>query len=74
MKHIFHPIVGDTTHGDGKHNNMFREKFGLTRLLLVAKCISLKHPITGEAIELSASIGSEFQSILTGLGCTYSLK
>ena len=27
MKHIFHPIVGDTTHGDGKHNNMFREHF-----------------------------------------------
>lgn len=23
MKHIFHPIVGDTTHGDGCHNRFF---------------------------------------------------
>ncbi|WP_196140813.1 tRNA pseudouridine(65) synthase TruC [Aliikangiella sp. G2MR2-5] len=69
MKHIFHPIVGDTTHGDGKHNTMFREKFSLTRLLLVAKTLTFEHPVTGEYIELSSSIGDEFESVLGGLGC-----
>lgn len=28
MDHLFHPIVGDTTHGDGRHNRFFREHFG----------------------------------------------
>lgn len=69
MKHIFHPIVGDTTHGDGKHNTMFREKFTLSRLLLVAKELSFEHPVTGEIIHLSASIGEEFEQVLLGLNC-----
>lgn len=70
MKHIFHPIVGDTTHGDGKHNTMFRERFSLTRLLLVAKEISFEHPVSNELIHLSASIGEEFENVLLGLGCS----
>ena len=69
MKHIFHPIVGDTTHGDGKHNAMFREIFKLNRLLLVAKELNFKHPVTEQSIQLSASIGEEFETILLGLGC-----
>ncbi|MEY3001813.1 MAG: tRNA pseudouridine(65) synthase TruC, partial [Pseudomonadota bacterium] len=28
MKHIFHPIIGDTKHGRGEHNQFFRETFG----------------------------------------------
>jgi len=69
MKHIFHPIVGDTTHGDGKHNTMFRERFSLTRLLLVAKELSFEHPVTGELMQLSASMGDEFEQVLFGLDC-----
>lgn len=34
--HIRHPIIGDTKHGDGFHNRIFREKFGIKRLLLEA--------------------------------------
>ncbi len=70
MKHIFHPIVGDTTHGDGKHNAMFRERFGLSRLLLVAKELNLEHPVTGKPIKLAASLGDEFERVLSGLGCS----
>jgi len=69
MKHIFHPIVGDTTHGDGKHNDMFRERFALSRLLLVAKELTFEHPVSGEIITLSASLGEEFERVLCGLGC-----
>ncbi|MCW8998263.1 MAG: tRNA pseudouridine(65) synthase TruC [Kangiellaceae bacterium] len=74
MKHIFHPIVGDTTHGDGKHNTMFREHFGLSRLLLVAKELTFEHPVTSEAIKLSASVGKEFERVLAGLGCSVNLE
>lgn len=69
MKHIFHPIVGDTTHGDGKHNTMFRQRFNLSRLLLVARTISFNHPVTGEALHISAGLGDEFKHVLSGLGC-----
>ena len=70
MKHIFHPIVGDTTHGDGKHNTLFRERFALSRLLLVAKEMSFEHPVTGQLMKVSAPIGEEFEKVLVGLGCT----
>ena len=74
MKHIFHPIIGDTTHGDGKHNNMFREQFALSRLLLVAKEIRFNHPESGESITISAPLGEEFERILTGLNCSIRLS
>ena len=64
MKHIFHPIVGDTTHGDGRHNQLFRERFDCHRLLLAATSLSLKHPVTGERIRIEASVDESFRHIL----------
>jgi len=52
MKHIFHPIVGDTTHGDGKHNQLFREQFNISRLLLVATKLEFQHPYTKEQMSI----------------------
>lgn len=69
MKHIFHPIVGDTTHGDGKHNTMFREKFNLERLLLVAKEMTFEHPISHEPITFKANLCDEFTRILSTINC-----
>jgi tRNA pseudouridine65 synthase len=68
MKHIFHPIVGDTTHGDGKHNTMFREQFGLNRLMLVAKDLTFEHPVSHQVVQISASLGEDFLPILGALG------
>ncbi len=67
MKHIFHPIVGDTTHGDGKQNTFLREQFRLDRLMLHAKTLSVTHPITGEPLILNAPLPENFQSILESL-------
>ena len=36
MAHLRHPIIGDTNHGDGRHNRFFREHFDSHRLLLAA--------------------------------------
>ncbi|MEW6981972.1 tRNA pseudouridine(65) synthase TruC [Colwelliaceae bacterium 6471] len=68
MKHIFHPIVGDTTYGDGKHNTMFRECFSLNRLVLVAKSLSFIHPITKERLQVSADLGHQCLSLFSALG------
>ncbi len=56
LKHIFHPLVGDTQHGDGKHNKLFREHFGLDRLLLMATRLEFIHPFTGQAVEIHAPV------------------
>jgi len=60
MKHIFHPIVGDTTHGDGKHNQLFRDAFDCQRLLLHASALSFFHPVNGEAISIDAPLDEPF--------------
>ncbi|WP_261841003.1 pseudouridine synthase [Aliamphritea ceti] len=68
MKHIFHPIVGDTRHGDGRHNTLFREHFDLQRLLLLATDLSFRHPHTGNLMTVSAAPGQWEQSLFAKLG------
>ena len=68
LKHIFHPIVGDTSHGDGKQNIFLREQFGMKRLMLHAKELSLDHPVTGEALTIRALLPEDFQKLLNQLG------
>lgn len=68
MKHIFHPIVGDTKHGRGEHNKLFREKFDMHRLLLHAYKIHFDHPVSKENIEILAP----FDNIFTKLFKTFS--
>jgi tRNA pseudouridine65 synthase len=63
MKHIMHPIVGDTTHGRGEHNKLFREKLDAHRLLLHANALSFKHPVTGKLMRIEAKIDEVFQSL-----------
>jgi tRNA pseudouridine65 synthase len=54
MHHLSHPIIGDTTHGDGKHNRLFRDHYDTHRLLLHAAQLSFIHPYTGEMLNLKA--------------------
>jgi tRNA pseudouridine65 synthase len=67
MKHLRHPIIGDTSHGDGHHNAMFRESFANNRLLLHAAYLSFKHPQTDLNIEINATIDETFISILKAI-------
>lgn len=68
MKHIFHPIVGDTSHGDGKHNQMFRDRFNCYRLLLQANRLSFCHPYSGEPVFVEAGDEPEFERLFTEFG------
>lgn len=53
LAHIRHPIVGDTGHGDGKHNRLFREHLNIHRLMLHASSLSFFEPETGETLSFS---------------------
>jgi len=63
MKHIFHPIVGDTKHGRGEHNTLFREKFNCHRLLLHSNRVTFKHPVDQREIVIEASVDEMFQEL-----------
>jgi len=63
MKHIFHPIVGDTTHGDLRHTKFFRNQFNCNRLLLHASKLSFKHPILNKVISINAEFDTTFKEL-----------
>ena len=66
--HIFHPIVGDTTHGEGRHNRLFRERFGCERLLLHALRLVFQHPFTGRPLRIEAAPDAQWQALMGRLG------
>jgi tRNA pseudouridine65 synthase len=67
-KHIFHPIIGDSKYGEGRHNRFFREYFGCHRLLLAATEIRLPHPESGAELRISAPLEASFATLLIQLG------
>ena len=67
MAHLRHPIVGDTSHGDGKHNALFREQLNCKRLLLVAKQLHIPHPITSAPLCFSAGL-DDLHSLFSTFG------
>ncbi|MGD2082216.1 MAG: pseudouridine synthase, partial [Chromatiales bacterium] len=68
FKHIFHPVIGDTTYGEGRHNRFFRERFGVHCLLLRARGLSFTHPKTGRGVHIRAEPGEDWLLIARGLG------
>ena len=63
MKHVFHPIVGDTKHGRGEHNKLFRDKFACHRLLLHSNRVSFVHPVSNKKIMIEAGVDGMFEKI-----------
>jgi tRNA pseudouridine65 synthase len=63
MKHIFHPIVGDTKHGRGEHNNLFRKKFECHRLLLHAQKMVFMHPVSKKKLVIVAPLDQVFEDL-----------
>lgn len=65
LKHIFHPIIGDTCYGDGKHNQHCRKHFACKRLMLHASRLHFVHPYTGEQLALKAPKPPCFDQIVS---------
>lgn len=64
MKHIFHPIVGDTSHGDGRQNTFVRERFDCHRLMLHASSMGFLHPETLKPFNITANRPDDMNRIL----------
>lgn len=63
LKHIFHPILGDTQYGDLHQNRALAEHTGVNRLMLHAEKLSFIHPIMKETVEINASFDEQWQRL-----------
>jgi len=68
LKHLSHPIVGDTTYGDGRHNRLFREMFGSGTLLLSAVEIAFPHPGSGAPLAVTAPVDGSLSMVIDRFG------
>jgi tRNA pseudouridine65 synthase len=68
LRHIGHPLIGDTTYGQGRHNRLFRERFDCHRLLLAAVELRLTHPVSGAPLSIVARLAPDFGAVVAALG------
>lgn len=68
FKHISHHLIGDTTHGNSRHNRFFRERLGLGRLLLMARRLRFDHPYGGAAVCIEAPTDGDWSSVAALFG------
>ena len=64
LAHLNHPIVGDTTHGDGKHNAFVRQQFDFNQLALTCKSMSITHPVSNKPLSLSCELDKNMLNLL----------
>jgi tRNA pseudouridine65 synthase len=67
LKHLHHHLVGDSSHGDGRHNRAFR-MLGVHRMLLHAWRLRFAHPLHGGVVDVVAPPDAEFRRALDLLG------
>ena len=63
FKHISHHLIGDTTHGNGKHNRFFREQYNIHRLMLTSHKLCFDHPVTQQRLCFKAEPEIEWQRL-----------
>lgn len=69
LKHVFHHLIGDTSHGDGRRNQQFR-RLGVHRMLLHARALEFAHPVGGAPLRVVAPVDAEFRRALDLFGWT----
>ncbi|KAF1687003.1 pseudouridylate synthase [Pseudoxanthomonas broegbernensis] len=67
LKHASHHLIGDTSHGDGRHNRIFRMR-GVHRMLLHAWVLGFPHPHDGRALRVQAPLDAEYGRALDLFG------
>jgi tRNA pseudouridine65 synthase len=69
LKHASHHLIGDTSHGDGHHNRIFRT-LGIQRMLLHAERLVFTHPCSGARLAVAAPLDAEFLRALALFGAS----
>lgn len=64
LKHLSHHLIGDSSHGDGRHNRAFR-MLGVHRMLLHASELGFLHPHSGARVRVTAPGDTQWQRAMT---------
>jgi len=67
LKHLGHPILGDSQHGDLEHNRTFRRIWGFEGIFLASRTLELTHPLTGQPWSLAAPLAWRLEACLEQL-------
>ncbi|MEZ5545874.1 MAG: pseudouridine synthase [Lysobacteraceae bacterium] len=67
LKHASHHLIGDTSHGDGRRNEQFRQR-GISRMLLHGWRLGFRHPASGARMVASAEPDAQFRAALALFG------
>ena len=67
LAHLRHPIIGDINYGDNKQNPFFCEHFGFKRLMLMAKKLTFKHPVTNQQLSIEAEFDQQWLNVFDKL-------
>lgn len=59
LRHLNHPLIGDSTYGRGQINREMKERYGLPRMALHAYRVSFLHPFTEAPIEIVAPLADD---------------
>lgn len=70
FSHIFHPIIGDRTHGCNKQNKLFTQSWEINTMLLHAQSLSFVHPVTKVPVVINAAVQPEFKRMMKLMGWT----
>ena len=68
FRKIAHPLIGDTVHGDGKQNRVWRELITGSGLFLKAYAIEMNHPITGKRMRFFSRWGRAWHAVFDQCG------
>ncbi len=68
LKHLSHPIIGDARYGKGNYNRYFASELNSGRLLLHAVKLQIKHPITGQALNIKAPLEGNMAELFERFG------
>lgn len=64
MVHIRNPILGDTTHGDGKQNKFAQQAFDFKNLALSCTQMQFIHPETKHVVQINCPVSNSIQMLL----------
>ena len=63
-----HPLIGDTVHGDGHQNRIWREITGVSRLYLTAWHLGFEHPSQGVRMHFRARFSKYWHPVFDQAG------
>jgi tRNA pseudouridine65 synthase len=68
LKHLGHPIVGDTNYGKSEHDRFVRERFGLARLALHAARIIVRDEDGRALVDVASPLADDMRETAVRMG------